>query len=1032
MTVSPENFISELNEKRSRFIETARENDAEAGLRKLMAELYPDQAHFVYELLQNAEDAKATYVRFELSGQELRFAHNGARQFNHKDVESITGIGTSTKKDDVNKIGKFGVGFKAVFSYCDTPEIHSGDYSFKIEHLFCPIQITPVSRKDSETLFVFPLGSSEKTPEQCSEEILKVFSRLDHSAVLFLNSIKSIKWEVQGRGKGRVFREHPSEVHQELARIEVTNPLAGIKSERAWFMVYQKPLDGHGDLNCAIAYELKCRSSKMTELLPDVDIARQMKVVETDGKLCIFFPAEKESTGLKFHLNGPFASSVDRASIKHDDEGNVGIIETMVDLLLESMFSLKDIGLLNIEFLNVIPNSEDNIPAFFERFRTASHKHFRNKRLLERKSGGFVKAKQAVKGLKELSDHIDDSDIRVLLDSEKSAWVAGVLQNSRADKLLDDLNVTTFNRQAFVDSVETNFSYYDQDDEEVDEAEEWLLAKDPSWIQKFYLLLNTAAKRTDSEYRLDSMRIVLTDAESLEYGFELYLPNPDALNVAPSDFVSSAIFEGLGKKPNERILEFLGHCNVEEYGDQDEVMSVLDEFYSEGEGSVEAQLNVEHMKRFVGFVADGGSFRIFKERTIFLTQDNKYLVAAESVHLDLPFTPTGLNEVYRSDDQEVASYPLSEDYLNVEGFAEFARKLGVRDGLKIETCDLWNNPHVNELRKGMRSARETHRGVREDYTIDGIKSLLANPNLAIASIVVRTMNGVDPRVLNAKYRPNAQYSTRYADSNLVCVLKDAAWIPSKDGRWLTAKEIDPGEIHDDLQLNDDNGWMSAVGFGSLEKENRAKVGAKETAAKILGCSYEEIELINTLRTDPELYEEFLSLAHRQAYDPEFPENEVKNPDRRRSKVEESIADSDRVGYEERTRSVRTSAGSKEASTYLRSLYTNEDEEQVCQLCHDIMPFKKRNGNFYFDSVEIARGMKRERNEAHIGLCPTCAAKYKEFVKRDTKASENLLEDILDSEGTTVLVELGDDTAELKFVDTHIHDLKVLLHETEEG
>jgi hypothetical protein len=37
----------------------ARDNGFEEGLRRLLADLYPDNAHFIYEFLQNAEDAGA-------------------------------------------------------------------------------------------------------------------------------------------------------------------------------------------------------------------------------------------------------------------------------------------------------------------------------------------------------------------------------------------------------------------------------------------------------------------------------------------------------------------------------------------------------------------------------------------------------------------------------------------------------------------------------------------------------------------------------------------------------------------------------------------------------------------------------------------------------------------------------------------------------------------------------------------------------------------------------------------------------------
>ena len=77
-------------------------------------------------------NAGARTVRFTLTHESIEFEHDGNRLFSEKDVESITSIGASTKKDDVTAIGKFGVGFKAVFAYTQTPQIHSGKFHFKI------------------------------------------------------------------------------------------------------------------------------------------------------------------------------------------------------------------------------------------------------------------------------------------------------------------------------------------------------------------------------------------------------------------------------------------------------------------------------------------------------------------------------------------------------------------------------------------------------------------------------------------------------------------------------------------------------------------------------------------------------------------------------------------------------------------------------------------------------------------------------------------------------------------------------------
>ena len=139
------------------------------GLFRSVVDKYPDSAHFVYELLQNADDANATEVYIILKQDRLIFKHNGTKHFDVTpldaeevgDINSITGIGNSSKTgnslDTQNKIGKFGVGFKSVFQYTDTPEIYDDTFCFKIENFIIPTLIEEIKtdRKQGETMFVF-------------------------------------------------------------------------------------------------------------------------------------------------------------------------------------------------------------------------------------------------------------------------------------------------------------------------------------------------------------------------------------------------------------------------------------------------------------------------------------------------------------------------------------------------------------------------------------------------------------------------------------------------------------------------------------------------------------------------------------------------------------------------------------------------------------------------------------------------------------------------------------------------------------
>ena len=102
----------------------------------LLAGHYSDSNHFIYELLQNAEDANATKVLIEYYKDKLIFFHDG-KPFDEKDVIGVASMLSGTKdKTDGKTIGKFGMGFKSVYKYTVQPEIYSDYEAFKIINYF--------------------------------------------------------------------------------------------------------------------------------------------------------------------------------------------------------------------------------------------------------------------------------------------------------------------------------------------------------------------------------------------------------------------------------------------------------------------------------------------------------------------------------------------------------------------------------------------------------------------------------------------------------------------------------------------------------------------------------------------------------------------------------------------------------------------------------------------------------------------------------------------------------------------------------
>ena len=113
------------------------EQDYEGMLRRALEriiQLYTDKSHFVYELLQNAEDAGAKSIKFIQYADRLEVFHDG-KPFTKQNLISLCDIGLSDKTDDYNKIGEFGVGFKSVFGICETVKLYSEPANYRDDNV---------------------------------------------------------------------------------------------------------------------------------------------------------------------------------------------------------------------------------------------------------------------------------------------------------------------------------------------------------------------------------------------------------------------------------------------------------------------------------------------------------------------------------------------------------------------------------------------------------------------------------------------------------------------------------------------------------------------------------------------------------------------------------------------------------------------------------------------------------------------------------------------------------------------------------
>jgi len=129
-------FIEKLGQQNSDYTSPESAQNLANSLESLSTDIYTDSQRFIYELLQNADDASSTYGSLELAikivDQYLVVSHNG-EPFTQVDIESVCSVGDGNKRGDANKTGFKGIGFKSVFSHSDLVIINSGNYCFKFD-----------------------------------------------------------------------------------------------------------------------------------------------------------------------------------------------------------------------------------------------------------------------------------------------------------------------------------------------------------------------------------------------------------------------------------------------------------------------------------------------------------------------------------------------------------------------------------------------------------------------------------------------------------------------------------------------------------------------------------------------------------------------------------------------------------------------------------------------------------------------------------------------------------------------------------
>lgn len=267
----------------------------------LSRRVYTRPGHFLFELLQNAEDTGATTFRATFRPDRIELWHDGL-PFDLRDLVGVTSIGQTTKRK--NQIGFFGVGFKSVYEVTERPRIYSDVYAFEIVDVSIPRRLEHPGTPG--TTLILPL----RKPEPGLPALLR--AELDPCLLLTLRNLREIDL---GDGH-RIVRQGDSVSGQEFLLDE---------SEHRSDLAREK---GRPD---------------RTRLLVGVYLEDGRAVPVPEGAPTVYsYLPTAEPSGLRFLLHGHFDLPVDRERINPESAWNRWIL-SHVPRALARLAARKDL-----------------------------------------------------------------------------------------------------------------------------------------------------------------------------------------------------------------------------------------------------------------------------------------------------------------------------------------------------------------------------------------------------------------------------------------------------------------------------------------------------------------------------------------------------------------------------------------------------------------------------------------------------------------------------------------------------------------
>ncbi|MFT6189001.1 MAG: Holliday junction resolvase-like predicted endonuclease [Oleispira sp.] len=381
----------------------------EQALGVVSKDLYSDDLHFVYELIQNAQDNSYTdniipHLKFTLlendptnsdESEGCLCVINNEIGFSEKDITSICSAGKSTKskKKSEGYIGEKGIGFKSVFKVSSFPHIFSNGYNFKLlgnDQLTGLSYIIPywveelpciVKENRGSTCILLPL---EKGKYNSIKAALK---RHKPEVTLFLDKLKHVEINIPSEGYSVTFKEKQ---HGEILNLssEVNNE----KAKHQEFLISHKKVYVPEGLHEEKRIGIENRTISVAFPL------QKYASLNVFG----YLPTEMES-GFPFIINADFLLTASRETI-NNTKWNEWLFEELAIFAADEIVRLAKSDIADVIAYKYIP-LEEMVAERFENLNCLLLESLKSKEFIQCEDGHCRNAEDVrfvTKGIRSL------------------------------------------------------------------------------------------------------------------------------------------------------------------------------------------------------------------------------------------------------------------------------------------------------------------------------------------------------------------------------------------------------------------------------------------------------------------------------------------------------------------------------------------------------------------------------------------------------------------------------------------------------